>query len=187
MMSHSDRSAAAIAVDRLNALLTRLSVTKLKDIGLAGKAGYPEVEILGHIEVLGRGHTLACAVRSSAEPEVLRLAAENLRNFAAGLPGSVTQLIVVPYLSAGARVLCRQNEINFMDLCGNAYLAIDEVFISTRSFPGAAASAAPALPVKADDADAGHRAGVNHGFPPHRAEVPPKESGRVHAAVANSR
>jgi hypothetical protein len=69
MISLADRSAAASAVDRLNTLLRRLSVIKLKDLGLAATAAGTEIDILGHIEVLGRSHTLACVVRSCAELE----------------------------------------------------------------------------------------------------------------------
>ena len=172
MISLADRSAAASAVDKLNALLRRLSVIKLRDLGVAATAGGTEIDILGHIEVLGRSHTLACAVRSSAEPDVLRLAAEKLRSCAARLPGSVTHLIVVPYLSATLRALCMKDQINCMDMCGNAYLAIDEVFISTRCFPSGAESAAPAFPVKPETAKANLRAGVQQGFPPLRARNP---------------
>jgi len=172
MISLADRSAAASAVDRLNVLLRRLSVIKLKDLGLAATAAGTEIDILGHIEVLGRSHTLACVVRSCAEPDILRLAAEKLRSCAARLPGSVTHLIVVPYLSATLRALCMKDQINCMDMCGNAYLAIDEVFISTRCFPSGAESAAPAFPVKPETPKADRRAGVQQGFPPLRARNP---------------
>lgn len=189
MISLVDRSAVASAVDRLNALLTRLSVIKLKDLGLAAMPGGAEIDILGHIEVLGRSHTLACAVRSSAEPEVLRLAAEKLRSCAARLPGNVTHVIVVPYLSASLRALCMKSHINCMDLCGNAYLAIDEVFISTRCFPSGAESAAPAFPVTAETAKATPRSAVQQGFPPLRAQNPSaaKTSEHLRAAGGNSR
>ncbi len=189
MISMADRSAAASAVDRLNALLTRLSVIKLKDLGLTSTPGDAEIDILGHIEVLGRSHTLACAVRSSAEPEILRLAAEKLRSCTARLPGNVTRLIVVPYLSASLRALCMKNQINCMDMCGNAYLAIDEVFISTRCSPSGAESASPAFTVAAETAKASPRAGVQQGFPPLRAQDPSaaKRSERMRLAVGNSR
>lgn len=189
MISLADRPAAASVVDRLHALLTRLSVIKLKDLGLVTTAEDAEIDILGHIEVLGRSHTLACAVRSSAEPEVLRLAAEKLHSCAARLPGKVTHLIVVPHLSAGLRALCMKNHINCMDMCGNAYLAIDEVFISTRCFPSGAESGAPPFPVKNETAKTDSRPAVHQGFPPLRAQNPTaaKNSERLRAASGNSR
>lgn len=128
------------AITALNSLLMQVSAITLKEIGLGwpvGEAGEPprEIDILAHVEVLGRNHTLACQISASSAPLQVRAALEELCSYAAFLPGKVTPVLILPVLSPEARRLCDECQAGFLDLRGNGRLALDEVFISMRSLP----------------------------------------------------
>lgn len=128
------------AVGALNSLLTQVSAVTLKDIGpgsLAPGSNLPgcEIDILAHVEVFGRSYTLACLVSGGSGPDQVRATLEELQNHIAHIPGKVTPVIVLPVLSPAVQALCDQNKTACVDLHGNGRLAIDEIFISTRSLP----------------------------------------------------
>lgn len=128
------------AVAALNSLLSQASAINLKEIGVGwpvsgseGAAG--EIDILAHVEVFGRSHTVACQVSSGSGPEIVRTALKQLRDQIAFLPGNVTPIVILPVLSPEVQALCEQDKTGCLDLHGNGRLAIDEIFVSTRSLP----------------------------------------------------
>ena len=117
----------ARAAEALRALLGEVSVIKLKGIRHDARGA-----VLAHVDVLGHSHTLACQVRTNAGPENLRSALRELHDDAAHFRNAVPVLIA-PYLSPEAQALCKENHAGFLDLEGNARLALGEVFIGKRA------------------------------------------------------
>jgi hypothetical protein len=52
-----------------------------------------------------------------------------LRNYVAHLGSNATPIFIAPYLSPEAQALCRESNVGFLDLEGNARLVFDGVFI----------------------------------------------------------
>lgn len=117
----------ARATEALRALLGEVSVIKLKGIRHEAKGA-----VLAHVDVLGHSHTLACEVKTNAAPENLRNALRELQNETAHLHGAVP-VFIAPYLSPEAQAVCKENHAGFLDLEGNARLALGEVFIGKRA------------------------------------------------------
>lgn len=119
------------ATEALRALLGQVSVIKLKEISRA-----PHGPMLARVDVLGHCHTLACEVDASARPENLRDKLRELQNGAAKCDGAATPVLIAPYLSPEAQSVCKENHAGFLDLEGNARLALGEVFIGKRAMHG---------------------------------------------------
>lgn len=173
------------AVAALNSLLTQTSAINLKEIGIGwpvagSEAPGSEIDILAHVEVLGRSHTLACQVGDGSGPEAVRMALKKLRDQIAFLPGRVTPVLILPVLSHEAQTLCEEDNTGRLDLQGNGRLAIDEIFVSMRSMPRralhqATASVAATSPRRSTAArTSGDKAeeSVFRGFPPAHANLP---------------
>lgn len=170
------------AIEALNSLLTQTSAIDLKEIGtgwpVAGReASGCEIDILAHVDVFGRNHTLACRVSSGSAPEHVRLALKQLRDQIAFLPGKVTPVLILPVLSPEVQALCEENNAGCLDLHGNGRLAIDEVFVSMRSLPRRAlhrATSISATPPQRSTLASGNVAdeSVFRGFPPAPANLP---------------
>ena len=111
----------------LKALLAQVPVIRLEegDVG-PGDRG---VDILAHINVSGHPHTLACQVKSNGQPRHVRAALLDLRKYAASFGRGATPVFIAPYLSSEAQALCREHDVGFLDLEGNARLAFGNVFI----------------------------------------------------------
>jgi hypothetical protein len=126
------------AAEALKALLGQLSGIKLKELKRASHASGRAVEIRAQVDVFGHNHTLACEVSADATPDRLR---KTLRSRNDGDIRQATPVIIAPYLSPEAQDLCKRNHAGFLDLEGNARLALGEVFIGTRALGSRAARA----------------------------------------------
>lgn len=130
------------AIDALRALLGQVSVIKIKEIRRT-----PKGPMVACLEVLGHKHLLACEIEVNTRPESLSSALDELCKDAAECAGAATPLLIAPYLSPEAQALCKERSASYLDLEGNARLAVGEVFIGKRSLQHAAHRApAPAFP-----------------------------------------
>lgn len=91
-----------------------------------------EIDLIAHLDVFGQRHTLACEVKSSGQPRHVRPALLLLRDYAERQADHVTPVFIAPYLSAEAQALCREYQVQFLDLEGNARLAFGNFFISRQ-------------------------------------------------------
>src|ERR1700691_511997 len=121
------------AISALCALLGEVSVVKLKEVRREAGRSAGDIGLVAQVDVLGHSHTLACRINTSAQPEKLRSSLRKLRDGAAQLDGASTPVIIAPYLSPEAQALCKESDAGFIDLEGNARIALGEVFIGNRS------------------------------------------------------
>ncbi len=132
------------AIDRamaaLQTMLNKVSAVTITNIRrnshfAEGNTPGCDFDILAHVEVFGRVHTLACQVCAGEEPEFIDAILENLQKRASSIPGQVTAVLICPVLTPEVQALCAQHQIGCLDLCGNGRLTIGEVFMSMRSLP----------------------------------------------------
>jgi hypothetical protein len=133
------RAAAA-----LEAVLSAISTIKVREIRHQPQESGRDRSLMAFVDVFGHHHTLACGVHVDGQPGHLRDALEQLRAGAAHLPEGTTPVIIAPYLSPEAQALLKENKAGFVDLEGNARLALGEVFIVKRTLPHQSASPASA-------------------------------------------
>jgi hypothetical protein len=114
------------ATEALRSLLGQVSVIKLKEIR------HEKGSMLADIDVLGHRHTLACEVKANVKPENLRTALRNLNN--KERKDATIPVVIAPYMSPEAQAMCKESQAGFIDLEGNARLAMGEVFIGKRAF-----------------------------------------------------
>jgi len=118
------------AADKLRELLKGIPVIKFKDAELEAPAGRGRtVDILAHATISGRRHSFVCEVKSIGQPRHVRMALPELRDSVARFGKAATPILIAPYLSPEAQALCREQEVGFLDLEGNARLVFDGVFI----------------------------------------------------------
>lgn len=121
------RAAAA-----LMAALTEVSTVKVKEI--RHETGC-DANLTVHVDVFGCRHVLACAVHSDGQPHNLVPAIQRLCGQEALQSAGPMPIVVAPYLSPEAQALCTQSGMGFVDLEGNARLALGEIFIVKRTLP----------------------------------------------------
>ncbi len=126
------------AAEALRAVLAEVSGTKVREISHpspdTGSAG----AFTASVEVYGRHHTLACEVAPDIQPDHLRALLQELHSSIASTRTTATPVIIAPYISDEARALCAESQAGFLDLEGNARIALGEVFILKRTLPHAA-------------------------------------------------
>jgi hypothetical protein len=123
------------AEEVLRLLLAQVSAVKLRGIQHDSHTSRVKGRFVAHIEVLGRSRALACEVRSHAPTANLRKTIEELHAEAAHLAPDATPVLIAPYLPPEAQAICKECRTAFLDLEGNARLALGEVFIGKRSVP----------------------------------------------------
>ena len=120
------------AIEALRETLRQISVIKVKNISLNREAPH-EKTILGHIEIYNHAHLLACKVVNSCEATPLKRAVHELEGNQKHRGVVVNPILIAPTMSDEAQTICREKNIGFLDLDGNARLYFDEVFIVKRS------------------------------------------------------
>ncbi len=139
------------ALEALTALLGQVSVFKLTEVKRESPTRGRAFEILANVDVFGHSHTLACKVLAYGEPGHLRTALRTMREHAARLEGNATPVLIAPCLPPEAQELCNEAQAGFLDLEGNARLALGETFIGMRSMPSRIAerpsASSPDIPI----------------------------------------
>ena len=128
-MHESMKELESRAADALRALIDQVPAIKLQDIKVEPSGPDHGVDILARVNVSDCSHVLVCEVKASGQPRHVRTGLLQLRNYVAHFGSEATPIFVAPYLSPEAQALCRQNEVGFLDLEGNARLVFDSVFI----------------------------------------------------------
>jgi hypothetical protein len=116
------------AIEALRALLGQVSVIKLKEIRRE-----PHGPMLARVDVLGHSHTLACDIEPNDQPDTLRAHLRELHDGTRQYDGAATPVLIAPYLSPEAQAVCKECDAGFLDLQGNARLALGEFFIGKRA------------------------------------------------------
>ncbi len=91
-----------------------------------------DVDLVAVLDVSGRRRTLVFEVKANAEPRHVRLALLHLRDYVKRQATGAVPVLIAPYLSAKAQALCREYDVGFIDLEGNAHLVFDGVFIDRQ-------------------------------------------------------
>lgn len=120
-----------LAEQKLLALLQQVPTISLVDIETEASNRDRGVDVVAHIEVGGKPHTLVCEVKSTGQPRHVRTALLQLRNYVAHHERSIP-VFVAPYLSPESQALCREGGVGFLDLEGNVRIVFDGIFIERQ-------------------------------------------------------
>jgi hypothetical protein len=121
------------AIEALEETLRQISVIKVKEITVERHGHRGEKTILGHIEIYGHAHVLACKFVDKCDLPNLQRAVRELQRVQMERGIVVMPILITSSMTEEAQGLCRDNNIGFLDLVGNARLYLDEVFIVKRS------------------------------------------------------
>ena len=117
------------AAGALKALIAQVPAIRIEDVEIEATANDRTIDILARITVSDQPHMLVCEVKSDGQPRHVRAGLLQLRNYAARFGSDATPIFIAPYLSAEAQALCRENDVSFLDLEGNARITFRNVFI----------------------------------------------------------
>lgn len=120
------------AAQALRLLLEQVPAITLLDVKHEAPSPHRDVDVVAHVEVFGRAHTLACEVKSTGQPRHVRMALLQLRNYVSHHEQAAIPVFIAPYLSPEAQALCREQNVGFLDLEGNVRLVFDGVFIERQ-------------------------------------------------------
>lgn len=125
------------AAEALRAVLAEVSGTRVCEISHSSANEGSGGAFTASVDVYGRQHTLACEVANDDQPAHLRALISELYNGVASAHSDATPVIIAQHISDEARDVCRQSHAGFLDLEGNARIALGEVFILKRTMPNA--------------------------------------------------
>ncbi len=121
------------AAEALRLLLEEVPAIKILDIQMQGTHDADEgADLIARLDASGRRHTLVCEVKSNGQPRHVRSALLQLRDYVERRANGAVPVFIAPYLSATAQVLCREYDVGFVDLEGNARLVFGGVFIDRQ-------------------------------------------------------
>jgi hypothetical protein len=113
-------------------LMAEVPAVRLDNVEVEPTLGGRDIDILVRLNVDNRPHTIICEVKSNGQPRNVRAALLQLRSYVAHYGDEAIPMFIAPYLSPEAQALCKEHNVAFLDLAGNARLAFDNVFIERR-------------------------------------------------------
>lgn len=117
--------AIALVEERLRVIpIIRLDYIAPAPIGI--DAGF---DIIVEMDVAGHSRQLACEIKSRGEPSIIMSAILRLKRNLQTQLETLVPVVIAPYLSPEARRICRDNGAGYFDFFGNAFLALDEIYI----------------------------------------------------------
>lgn len=125
------------AAEALRAVLAEVSGTTVREISHPSTNEGSDSAFTASVDVYGCQHMLACEIASDDQPARLRARLEEMRNSIANTHTAATPVIIAQHISDEVRDVCRQSQAGFLDLEGNARIALGEVFILKRTLPHA--------------------------------------------------
>jgi hypothetical protein len=115
------------AAETIGALLRSVPFVQMAKVELTPPgSGF---DILAEFSLEGARRLLACEVKSVGQPRHVRAALLQLRKAAEKFDPPAMPIFIAPYLSQEAQALCREFEVGYLDLVGNALITFDTVFI----------------------------------------------------------
>ena len=117
------------AAEKLKQLLGQMPSIKLDDMQPEAFSGDSGPDFRVPLRVFGRLWTLVCELSANGQPRHVRYGLFQLRNSIAHNRGNLVPIFMAPYLSSESQALCREHEVGFFDLQGNAFIAFDGVYI----------------------------------------------------------
>lgn len=117
------------ATDALRNLLGQVPAIKFKDFKLEPSGPDPGVDFVAQVNISGKSHTLIGQCKSNGQPRHVRTALLQLRDYVSRLGKNTTPILIAPYLSPEGQALCRESEVGFLDLAGNARVVFNGIFI----------------------------------------------------------
>lgn len=115
------------ACDALRDLVAEVSAVEVG--GMIREHDRADIVVV-YLDVQGRPHRLVAEMKTNGQPRNVRSALLELLKYADRF-GAVP-MFVAPYLSPQAQALCKEHDVAFLDLVGNARLSLEGVFIERR-------------------------------------------------------
>jgi len=119
------------AREALHQLLSQIPIIEIESLGQNLAEANHAAGLLAHIRTAKMERTLVCEVLTNGQPRHVRTALLQLHEHIAHEKSAIPVLIA-PYLSPATRVMCRNRQVGFLDLQGNAWIAFDGVFIERQ-------------------------------------------------------
>jgi len=103
---------------------------EIEDIQVEVKMKDAQVDFLFIGKLRGKNYIFVCEVKSSGFPSHILPTIIQLKKVA-GYKNAYP-IIIAPYISQRSAEICRQNQVGFIDLEGNAFLSFDDILIDKR-------------------------------------------------------
>lgn len=120
------------AVAMVHELLAQIPVIRLGEIEPEPGRNGVRIDFLAHVQHGRKSHALACEVKSSGQPKVVRHAINQLTAFSNNQRLAITPIVIAPYLSPDAQALCRAHNVGYLDFEGNVLLQWDGIYIERQ-------------------------------------------------------
>jgi hypothetical protein len=120
------------AAQAIRSLFEQVPAVTAVEVHLEASNPRRNVDIMAHIQVAGKPHTLAFEVKSTGQPRHVRMALLQLQSYLGKHEQAAIPVFIAPYLSPEAQALCREENVGFLDLQGNARIVFDGIFIERQ-------------------------------------------------------
>lgn len=118
--------------EALDRLLAQIPIIELDDVREEQPLANHRIDLIANIRAAGQSYHLFCEVLSNGQPRYVKNALLMVRDAASHGGAGAVPIIIAPYFSPATREMCRESEVGYLDLEGNARIAFGGVFIDRQ-------------------------------------------------------
>jgi len=120
------------SIEALHSLLAKIPILEVKSLNPAEHSTAWAPDFVVEIITSGKSHALVCEIQASGQPRFVTSAILHLRDYINTHEIAATPILIAPYLSPASRQACREKNVGYVDLEGNAWISFAGVFIDRQ-------------------------------------------------------
>jgi len=120
--------------DSFENLLRGIPFLQLKRTLIEEPLGNIRIDLVFEVIVRNRSLKVIVEVKSIGEPRYVRYAIEQLQRYSAQLDDAYG-VVAAPYIGDDAANICKERGVGYIDLAGNCFLSLDQVYIERKNYP----------------------------------------------------
>ncbi|MFJ2484268.1 type IV toxin-antitoxin system AbiEi family antitoxin [Pseudomonas sp. NPDC087598] len=117
------------SIEALHSLLAKIPILEVTSVKRTEHSEAWAPDFVVEITTSGKSYTLVCEAKTSGQPRFVTSAILQLRDYINTRELDATPILIAPYLSPAARQTCREKDVGYLDLEGNACISFAGVFI----------------------------------------------------------
>lgn len=115
-------------------ILSEIPFLKLEEIKSNVRLKNKQIDFIAKVLISRKPATFIIEVKTQGEPRITRMAVSQIKSYLQNYPGSYG-IFASPYFSEASMQICKEADVGYIDLAGNAFISFKNIFVDKSGRP----------------------------------------------------